>query len=87
MYKYFSFYDISIFDIKQKVYIDIQYIVIRYINNANGGVENGKRKRLLLKNGIVLRPEFSALLMGASSIIVAANAVMLKRTEKDLISI
>jgi len=33
--------------------------------------------------GIVLRPEVSALLMSASSIIVATNAVLLKRTEKN----
>ncbi|MFA5933195.1 MAG: copper-translocating P-type ATPase [Microgenomates group bacterium] len=37
--------------------------------------------------GITLRPEFSALLMSASSIIVAINAVLLKRAEKDLINI
>ena len=37
--------------------------------------------------GITLRPEFSALLMSLSSIIVAVNAVLLKRAEKDLISI
>ena len=37
--------------------------------------------------GITLRPEFSALLMSLSSIIVAVNAVLLKRTEKDLITI
>lgn len=35
--------------------------------------------------GITLRPEFSALLMSASSIIVAVNAVLLKRAEKDLL--
>jgi Cu2+-exporting ATPase len=35
--------------------------------------------------GITLRPEISALLMSASSIIVAVNAVLLKRSEKDLI--
>jgi Cu2+-exporting ATPase len=34
--------------------------------------------------GIVLRPEFSALLMSASSIIVAVNAVLLKGVESDL---
>jgi Cu2+-exporting ATPase len=34
--------------------------------------------------GIELRPEWSALLMSASSIIVATNAVLLKRVEKDL---
>jgi Cu2+-exporting ATPase len=34
--------------------------------------------------GIILRPEFSALLMSASSIIVATNAVLLKREEKEL---
>ena len=39
------------------------------------------------KFGITLRPEVSALLMSASSIIVATNAVLLKRTEKDLIAI
>lgn len=37
--------------------------------------------------GIILRPEASALLMSASSIIVATNAVLLKSAEKDLISI
>ncbi len=37
--------------------------------------------------GITLRPEFSALLMSLSSIIVAVNAVLLKRAEKDLVTI
>lgn len=37
--------------------------------------------------GITLRPEFSALLMSISSIIVATNAVLLKRVEKDLLTI
>ena len=37
--------------------------------------------------GIVLRPEISALLMSASSIIVATNAVLLKRAERKLITI
>jgi len=37
--------------------------------------------------GIFLRPEISALLMSVSSIIVATNAVLLGRAEKDLISI
>lgn len=37
--------------------------------------------------GIMLRPEFAALLMSVSSIIVATNAVLLKRVEKDLITI
>ena len=37
--------------------------------------------------GITLRPEFSALLMSLSSIIVAVNAVLLKRAEKDLINV
>ena len=36
---------------------------------------------------IALRPEISALLMSISSIIVATNAVLLKRTEKDLITV
>ena len=36
---------------------------------------------------ISLRPEISALLMSISSIIVATNAVLLKRVEKDLISV
>ncbi|MCL5094341.1 MAG: copper-translocating P-type ATPase [Patescibacteria group bacterium] len=36
--------------------------------------------------GIMLRPEVSALLMSASSIIVATNAVLLKRVEPKLIS-
>lgn len=35
--------------------------------------------------GLTLRPEFSALLMSLSSIIVATNAVLLKRAEKDLV--
>ena len=39
------------------------------------------------KFGITLRPEFSALLMSISSIIVATNAVLLKRAEKNLVSI
>lgn len=37
--------------------------------------------------GISLRPEVSALLMSASSIIVATNAVLLNRAEKDLITV
>ncbi len=37
--------------------------------------------------GISLRPEFAALLMSISSIIVATNAVLLNRAEKDLIEI
>ena len=37
--------------------------------------------------GITLRPEFAALLMSVSSIIVATNAVLLNRVEKDLISV
>lgn len=37
--------------------------------------------------GILLRPEVSALLMSASSIIVATNAVLLKRAEKNLVTI
>lgn len=37
--------------------------------------------------GISLRPEFAALLMSISSIIVATNAVLLNRAEKDLIAI
>lgn len=36
---------------------------------------------------IALRPEIAALLMSVSSIIVATNAVMLNRSEKDLINI
>ncbi len=36
---------------------------------------------------ISLRPEFAALLMSISSIIVATNAVLLKRAEKDLINV
>jgi len=35
--------------------------------------------------GIMLRPEWSALLMSISSIIVAANAVLLKRAEAELV--
>ena len=34
--------------------------------------------------GIELRPEWAALLMSASSIIVATNAVLLRRVERDL---
>jgi P-type Cu2+ transporter len=34
--------------------------------------------------GIELRPEWSVLLMSLSSIIVAVNAVLLKRAERDL---
>jgi Cu2+-exporting ATPase len=34
--------------------------------------------------GIMLRPEWAALLMSISSIIVAVNAVLLKRAEADL---
>ncbi len=34
--------------------------------------------------GIELRPEWAALLMSVSSIIVATNAVLLKRVERDL---
>ncbi len=37
--------------------------------------------------GILLRPEISALLMSASSIIVATNAVLLKRAEKSLVAV
>ncbi len=37
--------------------------------------------------GIFLRPEVSALLMSISSIIVATNAVLLKRAEKELINV
>lgn len=37
--------------------------------------------------GISLRPEIAALLMSISSIIVATNAVLLKRAEKSLISV
>ena len=36
--------------------------------------------------GLSLRPEISALLMSASSIIVASNAVMLRRSEKSLLA-
>ncbi len=34
--------------------------------------------------GIMLRPEWSALLMSVSSIIVAVNAVLLKRVEREI---
>ena len=34
--------------------------------------------------GIMLRPEWSALLMSLSSIIVASNAVLLKQVERQL---
>ncbi len=37
--------------------------------------------------GILLRPEFAALLMSISSIIVATNAVLLKLAEKDLVTV
>ncbi len=37
--------------------------------------------------GITLRPEVSALLMSLSSIIVAVNAVLLKRAEHDLVTV
>ncbi len=37
--------------------------------------------------GIILRPEIAALLMSISSIIVATNAVLLKRAERQLIEI
>ena len=37
--------------------------------------------------GISLRPEIAALLMSISSIIVATNAVLLKRAEKSLVSV
>ncbi|OGE27547.1 copper-translocating P-type ATPase, partial [Candidatus Daviesbacteria bacterium RIFCSPHIGHO2_01_FULL_40_11] len=37
--------------------------------------------------GISLRPEISALLMSVSSIIVATNAVLLNKVEKDLITV
>ncbi|MEK7182808.1 MAG: HAD-IC family P-type ATPase, partial [Patescibacteria group bacterium] len=37
--------------------------------------------------GIFLRPEISALLMSISSIIVATNAVLLNRAEKELITV
>jgi Cu2+-exporting ATPase len=39
---------------------------------------------LFPSTGIELRPEWSALLMSASSIIVAVNAVLLKRVEREL---
>ena len=39
---------------------------------------------LFPSTGLELRPEWSALLMSASSIIVATNAVLLKRVERDL---
>jgi Cu2+-exporting ATPase len=39
---------------------------------------------VLFAYGIILRPEFSALLMSVSSIIVAVNAVLLKGVERDL---
>jgi len=37
--------------------------------------------------GISLRPEVSALLMSVSSIIVATNAVLLKRAEKEMVAV
>ncbi len=39
------------------------------------------------KFGISLRPEIAALLMSISSIIVALNAVLLNRSEKDLVTV
>lgn len=39
------------------------------------------------KFGIELRPEFAALLMSISSIIVATNAVLLNRAERELVAI
>jgi len=39
------------------------------------------------KFGISLRPEISALLMSVSSIIVATNAVLLTRAEKNLVEV
>jgi P-type Cu2+ transporter len=39
---------------------------------------------LFPSTGIELRPEWSALLMSVSSIIVATNAVLLKRVEREL---
>jgi hypothetical protein len=39
---------------------------------------------LFVAFGIELRPEWSALLMSLSSIIVATNAVLLKRVEREL---
>ena len=39
------------------------------------------------KFGILLRPEWAALLMSLSSIIVATNAVLLNRAEKNLVSV
>lgn len=39
------------------------------------------------KFGITLRPEVAALLMSVSSIIVAVNAVLLKRVEKELVTV
>jgi len=36
--------------------------------------------------GIELRPEWAALLMSLSSIIVATNAVLLKRVEGELVA-
>ncbi len=37
--------------------------------------------------GLELRPEWAALLMALSSIIVATNAVLLKRAERDLVEV
>ncbi len=37
--------------------------------------------------GIALRPEFAALLMSVSSIFVAVNAVLLKRSEKQMVTV
>lgn len=37
--------------------------------------------------GITLRPEIAALLMSVSSIVVATNAVLLKRAEKELVTV
>jgi hypothetical protein len=42
---------------------------------------------IIPKYGILLWPEWTALLMSISSIVVATNAVLLKRTEKSLITV
>ena len=45
MYKNFCFYDISVFDINQKAYISAKYIIIRYINNTNGGKRKWEKEK------------------------------------------
>ena len=48
------------------------------------GGDPDRRRGALPAYGIELRPEWSALLMSVSSIIVATNAVLLRRVEQEL---